>query len=111
MTVRITRRTALKSLAAAGIAAPFVLNSAYAKPTETLLHASFGADGMAWSDIGSLTASKHVRLVAVADVDNNRTARVRKAFPNARVYQDWRELLDKEKDLTSCNISTPDHMH
>jgi predicted dehydrogenase len=50
-------------------------------------------------------------LVAVADVDLGRTADVRKQFPNVRVYQDWRELLDKEKGLNSCNISTPDHMH
>ena len=27
------------------------------------------------------------------------------------VYQDWRELLDKEKSLDSVNVSTPDHMH
>jgi predicted dehydrogenase len=107
---RLTRRTALKTMAA-GVAAPFVLNSAYAAPVDTLMHASFGAAGMALSDIGSLTASKHVRLVAVADVDMNRTAEVRKRFPAARIYQDWRELLDKEKELTSCNVSTPDHMH
>ena len=28
-----------------------------------------------------------------------------------KVYQDWRELLDKEKNLDSVNVSTPDHMH
>src|SRR5581483_1558869 len=55
--------------------------------------------------------SPNLRLVAVADVDLNRTAEVRKLFPQARVYQDWRELLDKERDLQSANISTPDHMH
>src|SRR5689334_20663957 len=108
---RITRRCALKTMAGAGIAAPFFLSSAYAKPTETLIHASFGANGMALSDINSLAASKNLRLVAVADVDLNRTAQVRKAFPSVRVYQDWRELLDKEKELTSVNVSTPDHMH
>src|SRR5436190_23823089 len=76
-----------------------------------LNHASVGAAGMALSDIRSLSASKQLRLVAVADVDLNRTAEVRKQFPNVRVYQDWRELLDKEKDLHSVNVSTPDHMH
>ncbi len=113
-TPRITRRAALKTMAAAGaaIAAPNVFRAhAHAAPSETLIHASFGANGMALSDIGSLTAGKHLRLVAVADVDLNRTAEVRKRFPNIRVYQDWRELLDKEKELTSANISTPDHMH
>jgi predicted dehydrogenase len=108
----ITRRDALKTMAAAGLGAPMVFTaSAQAGPSETLLHASFGANGMALSDIGSLTASKYIRLVAVADVDLGRTADVRKRFPNVRVYQDWRELLDKEKGLNSCNVSTPDHMH
>src|SRR5204862_423116 len=50
-------------------------------------------------------------MVAVADVDMSRTAQVRKQFPQARIYQDWRVLLDKEKDLHSVNVSTPDHMH
>lgn len=107
----LSRRTALKTMAAAGIAAPFFISDAHAKPNEVLNHASFGAAGMALADIRSLTASKHIRLVAVADVDLGRTAEVRKAFPNVRVYQDWRQLLDKEKDLQTVNVSTPDHMH
>ena len=69
------------------------------------------ANGMALADIGSLTASKHLKLVAVAEVDLGRTAEVRKRFPDVKVYQDWRELLDKEKGLDSVNVSTPDHMH
>jgi predicted dehydrogenase len=102
----------MKTMAAAGIAVPFVFSDmSLAKPNETLNHASFGANGMALSDIGSLTASKNLRLVAVAEVDLSRVAAVRKRFPNVRVYQDWRQLLDKEKGLNSCNISTPDHMH
>src|SRR5207249_10607082 len=63
------------------------------------------------SDIGSLTASKHLKLVAVADVDLNRTDEVKIRFPDVKIYQDWRELLDKEKNLNSVNVSTPDHMH
>src|SRR5438270_10352899 len=107
----ITRRAALGRLAA-GFAAPFVFRAhAGAAPSATLNHASFGAAGMALSDIRSLTASPHLRLVAVADVDLSRTAQVRKLFPQVRVYQDWRQLLDKERDLQSVNVSTPDHMH
>jgi predicted dehydrogenase len=108
----LSRRAALKSLAAAGLAAPFVFrHHATAAPSETLYHASFGANGMALSDIRSLTASRHVRLVAVAEVDLARAAEVRRLFPNARVYQDWRQLLDRERDINSANVSTPDHMH
>ena len=109
---RMTRRTVLKQWAAAGIAAPFVMRAhATAAPSETLYHASFGASGMAGSDIGSLTASKYVKLVAVADVDTRNLDRIKKRFPGVKVYQDWRELLDKEKNLDSVNVSTPDHMH
>ncbi|MFO0849290.1 MAG: Gfo/Idh/MocA family oxidoreductase [Gemmataceae bacterium] len=111
MTQRITRRSALKT-AAAGLAAPlFVRNYATAAPVETLRHVSVGASGMAWSDISSLTkASKHVKIVAVADVDDNRTADVRKAFPDAKVYADWREMFEKEQ-FDTVNVSCPDHMH
>lgn len=110
MPKKITRRSALK--AAAGFAVPFVFRKhLHAKPSETVLHASFGASNMALSDINALTASPNLRLVAVADVDLSRTDAVRRRFPNATIYQDWRELLDRERDINSANISTPDHMH
>jgi predicted dehydrogenase len=66
---------------------------------------------MARSDIGSLTGSKYLKLVAVADADLSHTEALKKALPELKVYQDWRELLDKEKNLNSVNVSTPDHMH
>src|SRR6478735_7886336 len=107
----LTRRTALGTIAA-GLAAPFVWrHTAGAAPSETVLHASFGAGGMAGSDIGSLTGSKNLKLVAVADVELGRAEAIKKKWPDLRVYQDWRQLLDKEKDLHSVNVSTPDHMH
>ncbi len=109
---RITRRSVLKQFAGAGLAAPFVFRRhATAAPSETVYHASFGAAGQAGSDIHALAASKNLKLVAVAEVDLSRVADIKKHFPECRVYQDWRELLDKEKTLNSVNVSTPDHMH
>ncbi|APW60307.1 Gfo/Idh/MocA family protein [Paludisphaera borealis] len=110
---RVSRRFAMKQMAAAAaFCAPSAFRShAFAAPSETVLHASFGASGMALADIQSLSASKHFKLVAVADVDLARTEQVQKLFPGVKIYQDWRELLDKEKSLNSVNISTPDHMH
>jgi predicted dehydrogenase len=113
-TSRLNRRSALKRLAAAGagLAAPMAFRvHAGAPPSETVYHASFGASGMGGSDIGSLTASRYLKLVAVADVDLKKTEAIKKRFPGVKVYQDWRELLDKEKRLDSVNVSTPDHMH
>ena len=114
MTSKMTRRTALKQFLAAGVA-PFVFrHHASAAPSETVYHASFGAAGQAGSDINALTGNgkyKHLKLVAVADVDLSHTDAIKKNFPDVKIYQDWRELLDKEKNLNSVNVSTPDHMH
>ncbi len=110
---RPSRRTAMKSMLAAS-AAPFAWRlHAHAAPSETVLHASFGSDGMAGADIGALTGSKFLKLVAVAEVDQNQKnlANLKKQWPELRVYEDYRVLLDKEKDLNSVNVSTPDHMH
>ena len=50
--------------------------------------------------------------MAVADVDLCRFEALQQAFPKARVYQDWRELLEKEHTrIDSVNVSVPDHMH
>jgi predicted dehydrogenase len=107
------RRSFLKTLGAVALGSPFVTCDLIARPPSGILrHASFGANGMAWADIGELTKFKYVELVAVAEVDLNRTQEVRKKFPHTRIYQDWRRLLDREaKNLDSVNVSTPDHMH
>jgi predicted dehydrogenase len=108
-----TRRSFLKTLGAAVLAGPFVTRDLIARPPNSVLrHASFGAAGMAWEDIVQLTNTRRVELVAVAEVDLNRTWELRKRFPRTRVYQDWRKMLDEEgKRIDSVNVSTPDHMH
>lgn len=109
---RTNRRAFLKQ-AAAGFAAPaFLANFTRAAPNEVVRHASFGAAGMAGADLASIASHPNVKLVCVAEVDLDRAAGVRQTFPDVRVYQDWREMLDKEhKNLDSVNVSTPDHMH
>ena len=111
---RSTRRSFLKKAAAATIAAPlFVPNLMSQPPSRRVRHASFGADGMAGSDIGSLVGHPNLTFVAIAEVDTARQANARKRFgERVNFYQDWRQLLDKEaKNLDSVNVSTPDHMH
>lgn len=112
-TARLPRRTFLKTLGAAGLAAPFFTrNLLSAPPSGVLRHASFGSAGMAWSDIQAICSNPFVKLVAVAEVDLSRINTLKEHHPEVKVYQDWRELLDKEgKQLDSVNVSTPDHMH
>src|SRR5688572_24741814 len=93
----LSRRSFLKRLGTAGLAAPFVTRGLMAQsPNSVLRHASFGAGGMAWADIGQLTKFKEVQLVAVAEVDLNRTAELKQKFPDVKIYQDWRKLLEVE---------------
>jgi len=108
-----SRRDFLRSAGAAALAAPYFARSLHAAaPSRVLRHASFGASGMAAADIQSLTSNPFVKLVAVADADLSRTKQIREAHPDVRVYQDWRQLLDKEQgNIDSVNVSTPDHMH
>ncbi|MBI4874369.1 MAG: Gfo/Idh/MocA family oxidoreductase [Acidobacteria bacterium] len=74
--------------------------------------ASFGGGGMAWVTLDGIASHPNVTLAAVADVDSAQLARVKKKYPEARVYEDWRRMLDQErKNLDLACVGTPDHMH
>ncbi|QOV91758.1 Gfo/Idh/MocA family protein [Humisphaera borealis] len=109
----LTRRRFLQAAGASVLAAPYVTRGlAAASPNGKLRHAAFGASGMSWSDITSMSAHPNWELAAICDVDTKQFARAKEKFPNAKFYQDWRELLEKEGDrIDSVNVSTPDHMH
>src|SRR5690606_1903206 len=100
-------------LGTATMAAPFIARDLRAAaPSGILRHASFGAAGMAANDIQALCSNPFVKLVAVADVDLTRAEKLKQEYPDIRIYQDWRQLLDKEeRNIDSVNVSTPDHMH
>ncbi len=108
----LPRRTFLQQLAAGVASAPFLTHGLRAQaPSNFVHHATFGAAGMAMSDLKALAKHPSLKVIAACDVDLNRTTEFRQIFPEARVYQDFRELLAREKDLQTCNVSTPDHMH
>jgi predicted dehydrogenase len=103
------RRSFLRS----AVAAPFFVREMISKPPSgTLRLASFGASGMAWSTLDSIAAHPKVKLVCVAEVDSNRLDAVKKKYPDARLYQDWREMLRKERgQMDAACVGTPDHNH
>jgi predicted dehydrogenase len=49
--------------------------------------------------------------VALCDVDSAKAGHTFKAFPRAIQYKDYRQLLDKQKNIDAVMIATPDHMH
>jgi hypothetical protein len=108
---RFTRRSFIKTLGTAAGAAPFVTTGLIAQPPSKIVrHASFGASNQAGRDIFEFTKFPEVQLVAVAEVDLNRTQRLKKEFPDVKIYQDWRKLFDAEaKNIDSVNVSAGPH--
>ncbi|SHN21740.1 Predicted dehydrogenase [Cyclobacterium lianum] len=84
----------------------------YTAPSDQLNLAAIGAGGKGSSDIKNASVNGRERVVALCDVDFSGSAsRSVENFPNAKKYHDYREMLDKEKDIDAVTISTPDHVH
>src|SRR5438105_1288121 len=110
---QFSRRSFIKTLGTAASVAPIVTAGLMAQPPSKIVrHASFGASNQAGRDISEFTKFPELQLVAVAEVDLNRTQHLKEKFPDVKIYQDWRKLFDAEaKNIDSVNIATPDHMH
>jgi hypothetical protein len=68
-----------------------------------------GAGGKGSSDIQHCSGEE---IVAICDADEKQAEKARQAHPNAKYYQDWREMLDKEeKNIDAVTVSIPDHNH
>ena len=81
-------------------------------PSDRLLVASIGVGGKGESDVAMFAKSGKADIAFLCDVDDRRAAKSVKAFPKAKYYKDWREMLDKEhKNFDAVSVSTPDHNH
>ena len=86
----------------------------YIAPSDQLNIAGIGVGGKGRSDLEYSHGQGEARVSAMCDVDSkgkHGVLRSRKKFPEANFYSDFRELLDKEKDIDAVTISTPDHTH
>ncbi len=60
----------------------------------------------------SVSAVKGENIVAFCDIDQNYLDRTKKDFPDARRYNDFRELLEVEKGkVDAVVVATADHTH
>lgn len=102
------------ALATAGffIVPRHVLGRGFLAPSDRLIIASVGVGGKGGDDIMHFFKSGKADIAYLCDVDDRRAANSVKAFPKAKYYKDWRELLDKEsKNFDAVSVSTPDHNH
>jgi predicted dehydrogenase len=78
-------------------------------PSEKLNVAGIGVGGRGAADIN---ACEGENVVALCDVDSRQAGGTYKKFPNAKVYKDFRKMLDAEdKNIDAVTIGTPDHIH
>jgi predicted dehydrogenase len=108
------RRSFLKQAALVGvgafIASPKPLWALEASPVERLRIAGIGVGGKGASDIAQ--AGNYGDVVALCDIDDNRSAASREKFPKAAYYNDFRKLFDEMGDkIDAVVVSTPDHTH
>ena len=117
MTTKTTRRRFVQSAAAFGIGLPTILPSrvvAGPSPNERLSFACIGMGGQMRGYLVPELSKIDQKIVAICDVDKRQIESIkqhRKAVRQARVYHDYRELLDKETGVDAIVIGTPDHWH
>ena len=109
---KLTRRDFLRNAAWSGSSLIILSNSrsAYtAQANEKLNIAAIGVGGRGAADVNGVADEN---IVALCDVDHSHAAKTFERFPKARVFKDFRRMLDKmHSKIDSVVIGTPDHTH
>src|ERR1022692_4782751 len=104
------RRELLKSAVATGTGW-MILNSGTLRgqnaPSNKLNIALIGVWGRGTAHYNVL---RNENVVALCDVNDNRTKEALEIFPKAKTYWDWRRCLD-QKDVEAVIVCTADHHH
>jgi len=111
------------ALAAFSIVPRHVLGKGFNAPSDTLYIATIGAGGKGSSDTQgfmrrwdvakqAFVPQEKAKMAFLCDVDQVNGAGTFRRYPDAKVYEDWRQLLEKEnKNFDAVSVSTPDHTH
>ncbi|HNQ90670.1 MAG TPA: Gfo/Idh/MocA family oxidoreductase, partial [Verrucomicrobiota bacterium] len=70
--------------------------------------AGIGVGGMGAANLEALASQN---IVALCDVDPDYASPTLKKYPQARVWADYRQMLEQQKDIEAVMIATPDHTH
>ena len=70
--------------------------------------AGIGIGGMGSHNLGQMESEN---IVALCDVDGAYADHVYQRYPNAKIYSDYRVMLEQQQDIDAVMIGTPDHTH
>jgi len=77
-------------------------------PSDKLNIAGVGVGGIGRRDLSKITGQN---IVALCDVDWDYAAKIFKDYPDAKLYKDYRVMIEKQKDIDAVLVATPDHTH
>ena len=86
----------------------------FVAPSDKLYIAAIGCGGEGAADIHTFMRApkKNAVISHLCDVDDRMADPMRKEFPKAPFYHDWRELFEKEsKNFDAVTVAIPDHNH
>jgi predicted dehydrogenase len=131
---KITRRKFVAGTTGAAVGAMIVPRHAlggpgFVAPSDKLNVAVVGCGGQGASDSTELAAGGE-NIVALADVDfgyvdkavsertkdrdgkpNEQNIKLQEAYGKAKRYDDFRKMLEQQKDIDAVLVATPDHIH
>ena len=74
--------------------------------------AQIGVGGMGIQDLDFMSSHNSADVVALCDVDSIALNNAKKIHPKAKLYKDYRIMLDEMKnEIDAVLVSTPDHTH
>ncbi|MBN2128173.1 MAG: Gfo/Idh/MocA family oxidoreductase [Sedimentisphaerales bacterium] len=89
----------------------FGQNGAALPPSERLNVAGIGVGGMGKNNVANVAEAGH-NIVALCDVDFDYAGETFKQYPDAKVFRDYRKMLDDMADqIDAVIVATPDHTH
>ncbi len=80
----------------------------FTAPSDQLVLAGVGVGGMGRVYLENLRSEN---IAVLCDVDHGFAARTYEQYPDAVVYTDYRQMLDREPGIDGVVIGTPDHSH
>ncbi|MCX5654782.1 MAG: Gfo/Idh/MocA family oxidoreductase [Planctomycetota bacterium] len=109
----LTRRNFLGATAAVAAAFTIVPRAVLGgprniPPSEKMNVAGIGVGGMGAGNLRNLESEN---IVALCDVDHGYAAKTFKRYAGVKTYKDYREMLEKQRDIDAVLMATPDHTH